>query len=102
MRFVFLGVILFSCLQSNLCAYFSEKFYVHPEDIRLTKEGIYFIRDGQNVPVQSVHTDSSGIFAVFDNNNDVRYTSYTCPGCGRTYYWWQNCNTPGCPENRPH
>ncbi len=114
MRLFSLSAILFICFQSTLFANFSdksqlltvdldaEKFYVQPEDLWITKEGIFLCsRNGKTIPIQSVQSDNSGIFVTFSKDNR-RYVTYICPGCGVIYNWWEFCNTPGCPENRPH
>lgn len=93
------------CLQSSLYAHFfekprnnAEKFYVNPENITLSGNGIYLkLRDGQSIPVRSIQADDSGLFVALDKQEETNYTTYICPGCGGIYYWWENCNTPGCP-----
>ncbi len=107
-----LFLFLLTCLQSILHANFNEHpqveavssetiLYVEPKDVTITRNGIYCDFDGQRIPVSRVQMDSNGLFVCLNNNdNEVKYIHYICPGCGRRYAWYENCNTPGCPYNR--
>jgi hypothetical protein len=104
MRWQLVALSLFTCLQCNLQAHFYEqdddlsvKVYIQPENVKLAGNRIYYVRDDQCFPVSNIHSDSSGLYTSLSREEQVRYTSYTCAGCGRIYSWWENCKTPGCP-----
>lgn len=63
---------------------------------------MYLHKDGYDIQIQAIQSDDSGIFVVLNQSEERKYTVYTCPGCKKVYYSWENCNTPGCPNNRPH
>ncbi len=109
MKPIFLTIFSLICSQSSLCAHFNEepqcekgtKVYVLARDVRLTEGGIYLdVGAGQSVPIPNIQTDSRGLFTVV-NQDQVKYTTYVCPGCKKIYSWWENCKTPGCPYGPP-
>ena len=76
------------------------RVYVQPENIKLTEKGIHLdLEDGQKIILPNIQSNENGLYTSLSNNDSRKYLHYTCPGCGVTYYWWENCSTPGCSKN---
>ena len=75
---------------SNL---FESKIYVTPDEILLTKNGIYYLLHGEALPVISLNCDEKGVYiepvqqdSIRDscpNGHKIYHTA--CMGCA---FWW--------------
>jgi len=103
-----LALVVLTFSQTILNAHFYEniqetdviRVYVQPENIKLTEKGIHLdLEDGQKIILPNIQSNENGLYTSLSNNDSRKYLHYTCPGCGVTYYWWENCSTPGCSKN---
>jgi hypothetical protein len=109
MKHFYLAILILTYAQSILHAHFSEntpeankiKVFVRPENVQLTENGIYLsLATGQRILLPNIQSDGYGLFTTLNDQDARKYSTYICPGCHVTYYWWENCNTAGCPYSR--
>ncbi|MBM3192000.1 MAG: hypothetical protein FJZ63_05050 [Chlamydiae bacterium] len=56
-----------------------EKFYVHPDHIAITQDGIYIQLEGLWIKTGTLHQDSTGIF--ISKADCENYFTWVCPRC---------------------
>lgn len=86
--------LLIICLCSILPLYAEAepgKIYVHPNQVLILSEGIFYIHQNEYLPVRSVSMDSQGMFVQVDAD-----AFYWCPICKR-YSQGGYCQYPDCP-----
>lgn len=88
LTFFFLALVSISF--SNEAQLFSEKHYLHSEQIAVTEKGIFVNIKEITIPLDAIYHDSLGLFIL------PNLAAKTCPNGHVSVTWWGGCAIATC------
>lgn len=77
----------------------SEKWYVQPNQIAITEEGIFISMDDEWINADAIHRDHTGLYIT--KAEDEWSTKWECPKCHHSNSAWRN-TCYNCGYRPPH